>query len=937
MAEPFGGGDQLQRGPDDTVYVVDPHSKARGAIKLSELDQYLEHGYQLETPEASQDARLEQEYGDVSAQGAGEAFLRGTSFGTSDVLLGGLDPEGVRERRERSPIFSTAFEVGGAIATGGMGAGGALTKGAEAAAGAVTAGRAAGMGTRLLGATTKGVVEGAGYGVGAGVSEVALSPEPMTWEGAASTIGSNALGGALVGGALGGGLGLLGEGARAAKAVANKQVEALTAGEKAVERGAYPEMASYDQATTAAKVVEAEGAAKARKAADIEANHTAQKAEVERLKVDQSQRAEALYGSAEAYQTEALKSENFIPTTDKRMRGHIRSANSKITKGLDNKDGFIGKLGEGKFRTGLQEQATFFERTIKRAEDINPEAEQQAFLDALPKEGVLPKVERPFHEQVLDAAKRIPEGEKFGDQSYISDVWKHAETKMTLPEFKEALLAEQHAGRLRLARGDMPALMSAEKLAASEVIHPTTGKTAEFVLPGEGVSAEVAPLPQRMAYLSPEQSAAYARWEGFQLPKGQKAIAIPEPELMAFRRAVEMGDVLPESVRRVETAERLLKQNRALQEEFKAVQAEPASQHLEELRTKLDQVKGDATPDPYLQALKAHAADLQKKSLGYTLMVGAGGILGGKLGAAAGPVGAMGGAYLGRDLFAKLYERFVRKVVSSNATRQKSIKTAIATMFESGASKASKTLPRATAILATTRYASADHVEGVLGPARMVTSKDASVEAFRERAREINALTERGPNGVFKVRQQALEAVHDRMAGVWAMADAVANGIEKTHQARLEFLASKLPRDPTPPHLQAGPSNWEPTKPQMAEFARIMEVAERPEKAIERLSDGTATPNDVETLKAVYPSHYEDVRQQCFDKMAVLQHRLPYTQRLNLSILLDVPVDPALTPEAMSVYQMPPPPPEAPPTPSQNKPLPTGMVAPTAAQHASSS
>ncbi len=90
---------------------------------------------------------------------------------------------------------------------------------------------------------------------------------------------------------------------------------------------------------------------------------------------------------------------------------------------------------------------------------------------------------------------------------------------------------------------------------------------------------------------------------------------------------------------------------------------------------------------------------------------------------------------------------------------------------------------------------------------------------------------------------------------------------------------------------------------------------------------------DVNALKAVYPSHYEDVRKQCLDHMALLQHRLPYVKRLNLSILLDVPVDPALTPEALSVYQAPPPPaPESSKPPAPIKPLPTGMVEPTTAQ-----
>lgn len=37
--------------------------------------------------------------------------------------------------------------------------------------------------------------------------------------------------------------------------------------------------------------------------------------------------------------------------------------------------------------------------------------------------------------------------------------------------------------------------------------------------------------------------------------------------------------------------------------------------------------------------------------------------------------------------------------------------------------------------------------------------------------------------------------------------------------------------------------------------------------------------------------------------MAAVRRRLPYEKRLALSIYLDVPVDPAVTPEAITVYQ----------------------------------
>lgn len=444
-------------------------------------------------------------------------------------------------------------------------------------------------------------------------------------------------------------------------------------------------------------------------------------------------------------------------------------------------------------------------------------------------------------------------------------------------------------------------------------------------VPGEGAEPQY--------YLSPEQSKIYADHFGVEMPKGQPALTIGPDELSAYRAAAESGQITLPKVQRIQTAQQFLERNTALQAKIAEVAKPVASDALKAAEERVTLAKAGAKPDPYLQSIKAHQADLQKSSIGRTLAQGVGGMVGGKLGfMAGGPVGAVAGGLVGRDAANKLYDRFVRKIVAANEARGQTIKKAIAGIFEKGASKVASAVPSATKIIPAIQYASKKQADAVLGPARVTPSRDKTVEAFRDRARELNSVTERTATG-FQVRQLALEALHDRMAGVWSVNAAVANGIEKAHAVRLQYLASKLPRDPTPPHLQMGPSTWEPSHAQMAQFARIMQVAEHPEVVPQRLANGTATPDDVDTLKTLYPGHYEDIRQQCMTHAATLERTLPYVQRLNLSILLDVDVDPALTPEAMSVYQRPQPPPDQKsPQQAPTKPLPTGMIEPTMAQ-----
>lgn len=195
-----------------------------------------------------------------------EGAARGLTFGLSDAALTGLgisDAEAMQARREVNPYISVGSEVAGAIApafvTGGSSAaatgaatagkvatgaartaelirageaastvaraGGvaaevsSLTKAASAArsilshtpaayaakAGqAVTAlGNEAGLAARVVTGAAGGAAEAALFGAGQGVSQLALSDEPLSAERIVSVIGSEALAGAKWGGAIG--------------------------------------------------------------------------------------------------------------------------------------------------------------------------------------------------------------------------------------------------------------------------------------------------------------------------------------------------------------------------------------------------------------------------------------------------------------------------------------------------------------------------------------------------------------------------------------------------------------------------------------------------------------------------------------------------------------------------------------------------------------
>ena len=141
------------------------------------------------------DAQREDEYGGVvggiAATGAG--VLRGVTAGLSDVAFSALgEGRTLRNLREVNPGLSTVGEIGGAV-------GGMFIPGTAAGAIANLGAKVGAKGT--IGAVVKGgLVEGGLTGLGTGVSELALSEEPLTLERATSVLSSNMLYGAAIGG-----------------------------------------------------------------------------------------------------------------------------------------------------------------------------------------------------------------------------------------------------------------------------------------------------------------------------------------------------------------------------------------------------------------------------------------------------------------------------------------------------------------------------------------------------------------------------------------------------------------------------------------------------------------------------------------------------------------------------------------------------------------
>lgn len=235
--------------PGETIRLVDPDGTLHD-VPLDTAAQALQDpGWRVASheDEASRVAgqAREAEYGGVGGgiKAGAAAFARGATLGLSDVAaraIGGDDAAIALEGyREAHPYVSFGAELGGAIAPALLTGGAALPAGAVSSLGR-TVGAAAGGGLR--GALAAGATEGALFGAGAGVSELALSQDPLTFEHAATAIGSNALFGAATGAALGAGANAVERGLHRAGAAIDEYVA-----KRAAREAVAPDLATLDR------------------------------------------------------------------------------------------------------------------------------------------------------------------------------------------------------------------------------------------------------------------------------------------------------------------------------------------------------------------------------------------------------------------------------------------------------------------------------------------------------------------------------------------------------------------------------------------------------------------------------------------------------------------------------------------------------------------
>lgn len=179
-------------------------------------------------------------------------------------------------------------------------------------------------------------------------------------------------------------------------------------------------------------------------------------------------------------------------------------------------------------------------------------------------------------------------------------------------------------------------------------------------------------------------------------------------------------------------------------------------------------------------------------------------------------------------------------------------------------------------------------------------------DLYQARTDEIKAQVHIAPDGSFQMRPAARERMAAKLSGLGAVDPIAADRLESAGAARIAWLASQMPRRPELAGLPIGPDTWRPSDMEMRTFAVKAAAVEDPYAVLARAGAGKkarVVPEEAQALQAVWPQVLNDYVTKVVTGLAERQKRLPYAQRLALSMLTGRPLDPAMTPTVLRELQ----------------------------------
>lgn len=130
----------------------------------------------------------------------------------------------------------------------------------------------------------------------------------------------------------------------------------------------------------------------------------------------------------------------------------------------------------------------------------------------------------------------------------------------------------------------------------------------------------------------------------------------------------------------------------------------------------------------------------------------------------------------------------------------------------------------------------------------------------------------------------------------------VAAAVRDKALQRAQFILDKAPPTP-PPSVFDGEPKRELGDDDINTLHRYIEAVDDPEAALQRLGDGEATAEDLDTLGTLYPSMLKDFRTAAANTLSQMKNPPPYEDRLALADTLGIPLTADTDPMSVAYWQ----------------------------------
>jgi hypothetical protein len=974
MAEPFHGGDQEALPDDAEVFVVHSKTGERGVVPRSRLGSFQKAGYVLEAPEATQGAKSAEEY-DTTADRAlalGEGALRGATLGLSDVVLGQLDREGVDQRRNQHSGYAITGEVIGGV--GGSfipGAPAAMAAGKAAQAGAATkalvgTGKYGAAVGRYAPAIVRGGAEGALAGAGTGISNVALSADPMSAEAALAEIGTQGF----IGGALGGGIGAGGQFLSGQTATARAYVKRITSPTIADDV-----IKAAPLSDDVAKIAKAPPKGMSRETrASLEAERDALRA-----------KSSEMPHGWRAFDPD----ENILPLTSPVPKSGL-PASGEIP--VDAGEVRLVRLSE------LEKRGIFSDKPpgsndAAHVNQITDEFSKGSGGFSRPVDGLdaaqaatkpgMPPIEVQMNPKgdlfVVDGNHRLAAALAAGDDrtipiliaSVADDVPKGASlgfgSASDANPWKKIAVARRNPGedviedfKGKYHRQDTASRQQIRQIESMEKrgiqVADEVREAAEVLEQARRNMRKFLPLEPERSYESfldgSRAGSGYAKGQG----KSMQTWTAGNDEIAKAVRQPGFREALQDHQAAMDHMQGLLG-NKAYPPVVgdhgvfampPAVQAaDPAvMKQMGEVEAKFQRLESALSKDSSAAVKAKHYAETVALAERNGMSV-SDEVLSAKM-REAGIDGA-----LPSDLPAEALTRLKAEIYREQAKSQ--LATARAAQRAKPAAKPKSaldellgnTIAEKTATVVCTAVGGpvggfaarmllgnplkkiTEAVSGKIGKHaekigkhvdKFLSGVDKAAKVMpRTTGAILNAasysMDDHKPTGTpFEQRSQELaravgdemgtkQRIHDALGGVRMADPMLGDQLEDLAWRRLQFLHDKMPKDPGIGNILNRRQKWQPSDAELSKWARIVDAAEHPEHVLESMERGTVTMEQVETMRTLYPTMFQRIQTDIVLRAGEMQRDLPWEKRLILSTMFGVPTDGVLRPESIVTLQ----------------------------------